>query len=216
MFRLFRRPRPSTPIIRSARLCLEGLELRAAPSGLDSPLLDEPASGDSTVPVVSDEGGKTIQDQGAEETSQPAELAPSVEGPSADDPFVDSSPTFAVQGDAGTAGVSPGDPTAQFAFPPLPPAPVITDFYCSEGADYVFTFQGTVDGYLPGMVVYFGGEPESLQGQSAEVDEYGNFRLVIQLSGTTSDEGTATAVASDTFAQQSEEAWTSVHQTGVG
>jgi hypothetical protein len=192
-------------------LWLEGLELRAAPSALESPLLDEPLPDTSTDVAI----GQESQAYQEVEPSTAASGTAASKLP-ASDPFVSFSPTYSVQGDAGQEGCScEDDPAMDEEVPELPPEPVVNEFYCSEGVDYVFTFQGTVEGYLPGMVVMFGGDPQSLHGQTAEVDENGHFVLVIQLSGTLSDEGTASAVAVDTHGQHSGEACTEVHQTGV-
>jgi hypothetical protein len=196
-------------------LWLEGLELRSAPSGLESPLLDEPAPETSDAALINT-GGQTPQDQEVAEEPSTAESITAVGGLPAGNPLVEFSPTSSAQGGAGQECCSNGDDAAEYEVPDVPPEPVITEFNCSEGAGYVFTFEGTVEGYLPGMMVTFGGDPQSLQGQTADVDEDGHFVLVIQLSGTLSDEGTATAVAMDTHGQYSGEACTSVHQTGVG
>jgi hypothetical protein len=93
--------------------------------------------------------------------------------------------------------------------------PVIQGFTCSEQSDG-YLFSGTVLDESPGgLVVYLGGVPVSLQGKTVTVQADGTWSILIQLNGTQTDEGTATAYVTDWWGQQSETALTDVHQTGV-
>ena len=59
-------------------------------------------------------------------------------------------------------------------------------------------FSGEVAAEHPdGMVVSFGGEPNSVQNLSTTVDAYGRFSILVHLATDGSDDGTVTAVTSD-------------------
>lgn len=95
-------------------------------------------------------------------------------------------------------------------------APKITNFYCTEEGDGWFEFHGQVtDEDVQGLVVRFGGALVSLQNQTDQVEGDGWFHFRIQLNGTQSDEGTATAQVTDWWGLTSNIATDDVHQTGV-
>jgi hypothetical protein len=96
------------------------------------------------------------------------------------------------------------------------PAPVIS-FSAVEGANDVWTFTGTITYNRPftAMTVYLGGAPVSLQGVTCTANDQGTFGISIQLNGTSSDNGTATAVAIDAWGTSSNTATDYIWQTGT-
>jgi hypothetical protein len=86
--------------------------------------------------------------------------------------------------------------------------PVIADFAAINVSDNVWTFQGSVsDENAEGLVVRFGGLM-SLSGQTATVQADGTFSYTCTLTGM--DTGTATAITTDWWGQDSNQAWISV------
>jgi hypothetical protein len=75
-------------------------------------------------------------------------------------------------------------------------APEITSFQVvrQDNGSYVFSGKISYSGNTEGLVVQFGGNPVSLNGQSTTCDANGNFSFAIYLNGTPSDNGTVTAV----------------------
>ncbi len=95
--------------------------------------------------------------------------------------------------------------------------PVIQQFSVSEKTGGWYEFSGRVVDECPfGLTVDFGGQPVSLSDQTVTVGADGWFHFQIKLNGTTTDEGTATAVVSDWWGLTSNTATCLVHQTGVG
>jgi hypothetical protein len=95
-------------------------------------------------------------------------------------------------------------------------APRITQFQAIEGTGHLWTFQGDVTYRYPqGLIVNLGGMPDSLQGKTAPVDSSGHFWVVLELNGTTSDNGTASAVTTDPWGLTSNTAYSNVFQTGT-
>jgi hypothetical protein len=93
-------------------------------------------------------------------------------------------------------------------------APVIQNFSVSELPNGWYEFTGQVTDESPqGLTVYFGGEPISLEGHSVTVAADGTFSFAIQLNGTSSDDGVATAVTTDWWGLQSNVAVCNVSQT---
>src|SRR5581483_5122664 len=96
-------------------------------------------------------------------------------------------------------------------------APEIEDFCYSAQPDGWYKFTGRVIDESPAwLTVRFGGGPSSLSDQTTTVAADGSFEFWIQLNGTASDEGTATAQVTDWWGLESELALCDVHQTGVG
>src|SRR5262245_13364026 len=74
----------------------------------------------------------------------------------------------------------PGPPSADIV--PAHHPPVITSFTAVEVGPGLYRFTGTVAADNPaGLVVSFGGEPPSVQGQTATVDADGTFSILINL-----------------------------------
>jgi hypothetical protein len=78
------------------------------------------------------------------------------------------------------------------------PGPVIDRLIATREQGNLWTFSGHVIVANPqGLFIYFGGEPDSLQGQRCPVEADGTFSLTIELNGTPSDNGMATATITD-------------------
>jgi hypothetical protein len=93
-------------------------------------------------------------------------------------------------------------------------APVITSFsYSSEGGGY-YDFYGQISYQAPQLLqVTFGGNVQSLTGQTTPVAADGSFDEAVHLNGTPNDNGTAIAqVLSDWWGLQSNEMYASVTQ----
>jgi hypothetical protein len=94
--------------------------------------------------------------------------------------------------------------------------PVIQNFGWVEMPNHWFTFTGKVIDESPGgLVVQFGGAPESMQNKSVTVAADGTFSFTIQLDGTINDNGTVSAVVTDWWGLTSAAAYCVVRQTGV-
>jgi hypothetical protein len=94
--------------------------------------------------------------------------------------------------------------------------PRFDSFICQELTGGWYRFTGKVlDESVAGLTVYFGGTPVSLMMQSATVQADGEFTLDLQLNGTSTDEGTASAQVTDWWGKMSDQAFCDVHQTGV-
>ena len=92
-----------------------------------------------------------------------------------------------------------------------PAPPQIVDFRVEEIQPGWYQFTGTVIAENPNeMVVSFGGDPVSLHNVSVPVRPDGTFILLIQLRTDGSDDGTATAMCTDQYGQQSNIAATDV------
>jgi hypothetical protein len=71
-------------------------------------------------------------------------------------------------------------------------APVIQNFTWVKLDNTTYEFTGKViDEHPGGLVVNFGGAPQSLQGKTAVVNNDGTFSLVVTMSNTSSDVGNA-------------------------
>lgn len=90
-------------------------------------------------------------------------------------------------------------------------APVISNFTAAEGPNHMWTFSGNVqDESATALVVTLGGIP-SLQGQTVTVDSQGHFSLTLCLQP--GESGTATAVTTDWWGLESNEALAIVRPT---
>jgi hypothetical protein len=90
------------------------------------------------------------------------------------------------------------DPPLTSDVAPNPSPPAITSFTAVEVAPGWYRFTGTVSAEHPeGMVVSLGGEPNSVQGETATVGADGIFSVLIQMRTDGTDDGTVTAVTSD-------------------
>jgi hypothetical protein len=71
-------------------------------------------------------------------------------------------------------------------------APVIVNFAVKQLDSTTYQFTGKVlDEYPAGLVVVFGGQPVSLQGQKATVQSDGTFSLTVTMAQGSADTGTA-------------------------
>ena len=87
-------------------------------------------------------------------------------------------------------------------------APVIASFGASNGFSTIWVFQGTVTGpNVQGLIIDFGDTP-SLEGQSAVVQADGTFSFTCTLAQ--GENGIASAITSDAWGQNSNEALTAV------
>jgi hypothetical protein len=96
-------------------------------------------------------------------------------------------------------------------------APTLNDFFGNEGENRVWTFTGTTtyNRSYSDLTVYFGGAPVSIRGESTEVSTDGTYSLGVQLNGTITDNGTASAWVVDAWGLKSNVAYFYVQQTGV-
>jgi hypothetical protein len=95
-------------------------------------------------------------------------------------------------------------------------APTITDFVAIAGPANIWTFQGRVtDESHHNLTVMFGGEPDSIQGHTATVEEDGWFYLTLELDGTQNDNGEVHASVTDWWGRISNFVSTRVFQAGV-
>ena len=77
-------------------------------------------------------------------------------------------------------------------------APEIVDFTAVEVVGGLWRFTGDVLDEAPGgLTITFGGEPESLQGESTTTDANGHFDVAILLNTDGSDNGLASAQTTD-------------------
>jgi hypothetical protein len=93
--------------------------------------------------------------------------------------------------------------TVQLTLTSMPPR--IVDFGWSVSPTGMTTFSGRViDESAPGLTVTFGGEPESVQGQTTTVGADGWFHFSVLLNGGPADNGMVTAVVTDWWGLQSQ------------
>ncbi|OWK40233.1 hypothetical protein FRUB_05152 [Fimbriiglobus ruber] len=88
----------------------------------------------------------------------------------------------------------------------LPPPPVVSNFLIAAvaGGLYEMTGDVTVNGVgAADMYVAFGGGPETLQGMSTMTDANGHFDVIVDFNEDGSDNGMATAQATDDYYQTS-------------
>jgi hypothetical protein len=94
--------------------------------------------------------------------------------------------------------------------------PKIVNFTAVEGENHEFTFSGSVeDEWAWGLTVQFLGSVSSLNGQTQTVNADGTFTVIMQLNGTSSDNGNVFAGVSDWWGQWSQVVFTPVHQSGT-
>ena len=87
-----------------------------------------------------------------------------------------------------------GSGTMYLAAPPENAAPQIINFTGAEVVGGAWRFTGDVVDESPGgLTITFGGEPVSLQGETATTDGSGHFELSVLLHTDGSDNGLATA-----------------------
>jgi len=94
--------------------------------------------------------------------------------------------------------------------------PALT-FFADEHPGNLWTLYGDVT-YSRGptnLVVYFGGVPISLEGKTATTDSSGHYQVSVFLNGTTSDNGTASAVVYTPWDTPSEAALDVIYQSGT-
>src|SRR5262249_34627228 len=92
--------------------------------------------------------------------------------------------------------------------------PTLT-FFADEHPGHLWTLHGAVT-YSRGtanLVVYFGGAPVSLAGKTATTDSTGHYEVSVFLNGTTSDNGTASAVVYSPWDTPSEAALDVIYQS---
>jgi hypothetical protein len=96
--------------------------------------------------------------------------------------------------------------------------PCICNFQCVEGPEHRWIFRGKVTyrgpTSLAGLIVTFGGMPNSLKGQSVTTDADGNFTLLITLTCAQRDNGIATVSCISPWGSVSKTAMCDVSQTG--
>jgi hypothetical protein len=120
----------------------------------------------------------------------------------------------------GTISASTTDPAGNASNTPIVTltsnAPQITNFTGSEEQGDWYEFTGRVLDESPtGLTLYLGGAPVSLSGASCTVRSDGTFDFRVQLTGTTTDDGVATAMVTDWWGLTSNTATWTVSQTGV-
>jgi hypothetical protein len=94
--------------------------------------------------------------------------------------------------------------------------PKIVNFTAVEGENREFTFSGSVeDEWSWGLTVQFMGSVSSMNGQRVTVSADGTFTVIMQLNGTTSDNGNLYAGVSDWWGQMSQYVFIPVHQSGT-
>jgi hypothetical protein len=114
----------------------------------------------------------------------------------------------------GTVTASTTDPAGQPSNNPIRTlasnVPQITNFTGTEEANGWYEFTGRVLDESPtGLTVDLGGTPVSLSGATCTVQADGSFDIKIQLNGTSSDDGVATATTTDWWGLTSNTAtWT--------
>jgi hypothetical protein len=200
------RPKAVPPFLRRGRLFLERLETRDCPSVLTMSATYEPQQHVLFSGHVSDTGstaGLTVQ----------------ISGAASGKPTTDANGNFSIDLVAAQLGNVQGQTAdgksnvVQITL--ASQAPQIVNFGVVEGPGGYFTFSGRVVApSYQGLTVSFGGDPASLQGQTAQVDANGVFQITIKLSGTTNDNGTAIVTATNWWGQ-STEAYCDVYQTVV-
>jgi hypothetical protein len=95
-------------------------------------------------------------------------------------------------------------------------APFIDTFTTEERPGDIWIISGHVeyDCHPEQLVINLAGIP-SLQGKTVTVDAGGNWSLTIQLNGTSTDNGTISAVTTDPWGNASNTAFAVVYQTGT-
>ena len=214
MFGLFSRPasktRPTAPAPR-ARLSLTALESRDCPSGPGG----GPTMGGSAPVITSFDvtygEQRVVTLSGTVQDTNPAGLHVGFNGAASGTTTTDSAGHFSLTLTATCLGNVSATATDSLNLMSAPAsltltsqAPVISNFQGTEGAGDYWTFTGTVADESPlNLVVYFGGNPVSLQNQSVTVHSDGSFSFGVQLNGTLTDDGTATAQVTDWWGQLS-------------
>jgi hypothetical protein len=188
-----------------ARLTLESLDLRDAPSSCLDVLLDD------AVLLLASSGDP--HSQTAAICTAPAELPPA-----ASDAALVLSLAACVSTDRFDAATAPTASTAAGAVvswttsaelinepdPENNLSPRIINFVGVEVAQGLFVFSGDVVDEAPGgLTIYFGGEPVSLQGVTVTTDASGHFEKAIFVNTDGSDNGIATAHTFDSQGLQS-------------
>lgn len=205
-FSLFTRPRRGS--VRRARLTVEALDQRQAPSSIDgtigTQLYDlynsaiDPTTAVAGSPAatvanaVAGSGGSTPQASGNSAVVAPLPLPPGANTtapPAAGDPL-------SLPSHGGNVGTAPAVAVPLNIIPPNQP-PEITSFTANQISPGKFQFAGEVVDEIPsGMVVSLSGVP-SVQGATATVQSNGSFSTVVQLRTDGSDMGTVYAVTVD-------------------
>jgi hypothetical protein len=195
------------PAPRRARLGLECLESRDAPSTLtmsvaygsgrgitlSGALTGTPCPAGQTVRISGQAAGLAVTDSGGHYTIN---LVASGLGPVSGK---------TVDGSSNTAQVTLTDT-----------APVLTNLKACEGVGDLWTFSGTVTYRSPqGLTVSFGGQPVTLQGKITPVSYTGTFSLSIRLNGTSTDNGMVSAGVMDPWGLTSNTLEVNVQQMGT-
>lgn len=96
-------------------------------------------------------------------------------------------------------------------------APIVSVFNAIEGAEGMWSLQGTVSYHRPfeALTVNFGGTAVSINGRTTEASSNGVFTLSVQLNGTVSDNGTIWAEAISPWGLVSSRMYETIHQTGT-
>lgn len=235
---LTRRPaRRSTPA-RTIRPRLECLEARDCPAGglqpndqlwwlLNTSVPSQNAPTNDSGPAISlsisynQKKSVTLTGHVTDPVSSPAGLTVQFSGKVVGTAVTDANGNFSLTADASALGAinavvtdALGNVSDTATVNVTSNAPKISNFGCVEGYLHIFTFTGTVtDESAPGLTVNFGGSPVSLQGKSVAVKADGTFEFTVQLNGTTSDNGTATAQTTDWWGLTSNLATCNVFQS---
>src|SRR5262245_31934517 len=201
-------PRSPRPTHRARPLSLEVLEDRNCPSTLNMGIMSSGFGTNVTLSGIltnsDNPGGQTINFGGK------------VSGAAITNPMGMFTVTLPATG-LGDVTAQTADGMSNVATVTLTaPAPVITRFQAIEGTGHMWTFQGDLTYRCPqALTVNLGGAPVSLQGRMASVDNTGHFWVVIELNGTNTDNGTASAVTTDPWGQTSNTKYSNVYQTGT-
>jgi hypothetical protein len=202
---LSRRWRKATVPPRPVRLGLEALEARDVPSTL----ITSVQYGTGTTIVLSGHFGNTSTPAG-----QVVNIWGKANGSSVTDINGNFSITLVASG-LGDVYAQVDDSNVADAVL-VDSAPVIDKFTATEGSNDMWVFTGHVIDMNPqNLTINLGGQPVSLAGKTVTVDASGNFSIAIQLNGTESDNGTATAQAVDAWGVTSNIAMTLITQMGT-
>jgi hypothetical protein len=191
-----------------ARLCLEALEVRYAPATLTLSVTygkdtNVTFSGDLT--GSANPGGQTVYLMGV------------ANGQTTTDANGHFSVTLAATA-LGTVSASLLDCSTNTPEVTLTdPGPKVDVFQALEGPGNLWEFKGHVEYSRPfcSFTINFGGSPISIMGKSTTTDSIGNFDTFIQLNGTSTDNGTATAFTYDAWGTWSSDAYQVIDQTGT-
>ncbi len=193
---------------RFARPCLEALEDRYAPATLTLNVSygyghSVTLSGDLT--NTSLPGGQLISIQGVV-NGQALTNAQGHYTYSANAPYLG---TVAAQKTDGSSNVASNAITDA--------APVITVLDAIEGANRMWTIQGTLTYHRPfdTLTVNFGGAPAHISGTRATAGSDGSFSLSVELDGTANDNGEMWARAVSPYGLVSDYVYENIHQTGT-